>query len=172
MDNSAEFTSNNLDGCDVAYPTRQNIKQTMKTAPETIPNASGLFSWFVQLFSFIRVYVHVRYTIQVPVNWRQIFMWDKNNNPIGDYLFDYNFTIQKFEMNSLINNNHRFFYYITMWSSYNESWRLSKETYTGLSAKSVPLLPKSLPQIPFRSVYSWGLMCGFECMNKRSKESI
>lgn len=44
MDNSAEFTSNNLDGCDVAYPTRQNIKQTMKTAPETIPNASGLFS--------------------------------------------------------------------------------------------------------------------------------
>mmetsp|Transcript_5863 Transcript_5863/g.6511 ORF Transcript_5863/g.6511 Transcript_5863/m.6511 type:complete len:93 (-) Transcript_5863:236-514(-) len=41
MDSNAEFTSSNLDGCDVAYPTIQNIKQTKKTAPGTMPSASG-----------------------------------------------------------------------------------------------------------------------------------
>lgn len=32
-----------LDGCEVAYPTRQKMRQMRNTAPGTIPNASGLF---------------------------------------------------------------------------------------------------------------------------------
>ena len=33
-----------LVGCDVAYPTRQKVRQIKKMAPGTIPNASGLKS--------------------------------------------------------------------------------------------------------------------------------
>jgi hypothetical protein len=44
IDNNAELTSNNLVGCDVAYPTRQKIKHTRNTVPGAIPNASGLCS--------------------------------------------------------------------------------------------------------------------------------
>ena len=34
--------SHTLVGCEVAYPTRQKIRQTRNMAPGTIPNASGL----------------------------------------------------------------------------------------------------------------------------------
>jgi hypothetical protein len=42
MDNKAELTSNSFVGCELAYPTKQKMRQTKNIVPEAIPNASGL----------------------------------------------------------------------------------------------------------------------------------
>ena len=46
MESKAEFTSNNFDGCEVAYPTREPQDKIKKIAPGTIPSASALRIWF------------------------------------------------------------------------------------------------------------------------------
>jgi hypothetical protein len=127
------------------YPTRHRIKQTRKTAPGTIPRASGLRkrrrrrrrrrrseSSHKLIYGCERMRVHLHTQMRHPNDTRRRRIPLKTSAPHSTTL-----------LNQTISMKCRCFY----------GTAKLQNTYTGRSARAVPRLPKSLPQIPLRNVY-------------------